>query len=380
MTDHVPTSSKSSESAAAQRRQQFWAKVIVIIVIVAVAILKPKVEAWLNQRAGNPIDIVQTDPTASDSTATNRPDVPGDSAGAGLDDLGTLTISDPDDAAAEKPNASETALPGANRKSTSKKSKSETGTGAVASETSVASRTNGSSTPVATESKTESPKNRTTKRTDVTQTAPQPRSDTKPGASGKATSDPEVMNPDKPSSSGTKSSDTKPSGTKSSGTKTTDSKTKAGKPKTVGPKLATPEASAESVPGKLTLIKGSRDVFVSTAGLKYVSGSQDGHRLKHVLQHAEDNLDKPIHGVYAGDRDQILAWIDIAYTKGQKGGKGTRTEEEGGRTVYTVDLGEKIGYVCGQVGKRRNNPPCRFLRLVVQNGNEVVTAFPAESM
>lgn len=137
---------------------------------------------------------------------------------------------------------------------------------------------------------------------------------------------------------------------------------------------------AKDPPGKLSLIAGTQDEFRSTAGLMYVRGSQDGHRLKHVLKHAEDNLDKPIHGVFQGDRDQILAWIDIAYTKGKQGGKGVRVEKQGGRVVYTVDLGEKIGVVGGQVGDRKGNPPCRFLRLVVQNGNEVVTAYPSQSL
>ena len=112
----------------------------------------------------------------------------------------------------------------------------------------------------------------------------------------------------------------------------------------------------------------------------YVRGSEDGHRLKHVLQHAKDNLDKPVHGVYSGGRDQILAWIDKAYLKGKQGGKGTRVENQGGRTVYTVDLGEKIGFVGGQVGERKRHPDCRYLRLVIQNNNEVVTAYPSQSL
>ena len=150
-------------------------------------------------------------------------------------------------------------------------------------------------------------------------------------------------------------------------------------PENPGPQKK-PSAEDDDPPGQLTLVRGTRDEFRSSAGLMYVRGSEDGHRLKHVLKHAKDNLNKPIHGVFDGSRDEILAWIDQAYLKGLKGGKGTRVEEQGGRTVFTVDLGEKIGFVGGQVGKRKGNPSCRFLKLVVQNGADVVTAYPAQSL
>ena len=122
--------------------------------------------------------------------------------------------------------------------------------------------------------------------------------------------------------------------------------------------------------------------FQSTAGLLYVQGSADGHRLKHVLKHARDIPDKNIHDVFdgEGDRDTILAWIDIAYEAGKKGGRGTKVERQGGRVVYTVKMSQRIGYVGGRAGRRDNFPECRYLRLVVQNGNEVVTAYPSRSM
>lgn len=141
-----------------------------------------------------------------------------------------------------------------------------------------------------------------------------------------------------------------------------------------------PAAESADPPGKLTLVSGTRDRFRSSAGLLYLPGSADGHRLKHILRHSADDPDKPVHGVYTGDRDQILAWIDMAFERGRKGGRGTRRRNENGRTVYTVDLGQKIGYVGGQTGKRKNHPPCRFLRLVVENDDEVVTAYPTQSL
>lgn len=140
------------------------------------------------------------------------------------------------------------------------------------------------------------------------------------------------------------------------------------------------DSKAQPRLGKLTLVRGTRDEFRSTAGLMYVPGSADGHRLKHVLKHAEDNLSKPVHGVFDGDRDQILEWIDKAYVMGKKGEKGARKESQRDRTVYTANLNERVGYVGGQKGKRNGNKECRYLRLVLENGAEVVTAYPSDRM
>ena len=137
----------------------------------------------------------------------------------------------------------------------------------------------------------------------------------------------------------------------------------------------TKKPDSKPPPGKLTLVKGTRDRFRSTAGLMYVPGSRDGHRLKHVLKHAKDDTSKPVHGVFKGDRDQILAWIDIAYEKGRKGGKGVNKSKQYDRDVYIVDMGKNIGFMGGQVGERKNHPPCRYLQLVLED-NEVITAYP----
>lgn len=181
--------------------------------------------------------------------------------------------------------------------------------------------------------------------------------------------------------SGSSSSDKPGSTTKASGNdaRSNPNKTSGSKPASTKPDSTKPTAPP---PGKLTLVNRSRQEFKSTAGLMYVRGSQDGHRLKHVLKHGEDDLSKPVHGVFDGDgdKDKILAWIDIAYEKGKKGGKGTRKEDQGGRTVYTVRMDSRIGFVGGQKGQRGRERPCQYLRLVLQNGNEVVTAYPQDSM
>lgn len=131
-------------------------------------------------------------------------------------------------------------------------------------------------------------------------------------------------------------------------------------------------------PGRLSLIAGTTDEFVSAAGLLYLPGSADQHRLKHVLKHAQDDLSKPIHGVFTGNRDQILTWIDLAWLEYQNKSARVRSQQQGGRTAITVDLQEKIGYVGGQRGQQKDHPPCRYLKLVVQQDNEVVTAYPVD--
>jgi hypothetical protein len=58
-----------------------------------------------------------------------------------------------------------------------------------------------------------------------------------------------------------------------------------------------------------------------------------------------------------------------------KSGQKTTTQVDDDRTIYTVDLESRVGYVGGSSGRRRDNPPARRVRLVLE-GNNVVTAFP----
>lgn len=43
---------------------------------------------------------------------------------------------------------------------------------------------------------------------------------------------------------------------------------------------------------------------------------------------------------------------------------------------YEIDMGRRVGYVGGQAGAAAGNPAANFIRLIIENGNEVVTAFP----
>ena len=121
------------------------------------------------------------------------------------------------------------------------------------------------------------------------------------------------------------------------------------------------------------------DVFESTAGLIYGKGSEDGHRLKHILKHAEDSPKKKVHGVFDGERDQILSMIDDAWTRYQKNDSTVRSSLQNNRIVITAKMNERIGYVGGEEGERKGHPECRYLRIVIDKPNRIVTAYPVQS-
>lgn len=120
-------------------------------------------------------------------------------------------------------------------------------------------------------------------------------------------------------------------------------------------------------------------VFESAAGLVYKTGSADGHRIDHVLEHGSDEPDKQVHGVYdPGDRAAVLAVIDEAWLKAKKGGSDVRKQKQNQRTVYTIRMNRRIGFVGGKEGKQQNHPECRNIRIVVEGTAEVITAYPVK--
>ena len=119
----------------------------------------------------------------------------------------------------------------------------------------------------------------------------------------------------------------------------------------------------------------SADRFISPEGLLYTPGSAEGHRLKHLERHIKDNPSRAgSHGVFDGEMAGALKTIDRAYQRAKKNQK-TSKEVDDGRTIYTVDMGGRIGYVGGRNGKRRRNPMARRVKIVL-SGNRVITAYP----
>jgi len=119
-----------------------------------------------------------------------------------------------------------------------------------------------------------------------------------------------------------------------------------------------------------------RNRYESPAGLIYGSGSEEGHRLKHIARHLEDQPDRPgSHGVFQGTMKEFLVAIDDGFTRAKKGGKGTKKEENGDSTVYEATFDKTIGFQGGQSGGRKKKPPSKKIRIVVR-GESLITAFP----
>jgi hypothetical protein len=123
------------------------------------------------------------------------------------------------------------------------------------------------------------------------------------------------------------------------------------------------------------LRKVSASDYLSPAGLVYGSGSAQGHRLEHLRRHTVDDPGRSgPHGVFDGGMEGALRTIDLAYERAETGQR-TTVKTDDNRTIYTVDLGKRVGYVGGREGQRRRHPMARRVRLVLE-GNRVVTAFP----
>jgi hypothetical protein len=125
------------------------------------------------------------------------------------------------------------------------------------------------------------------------------------------------------------------------------------------------------------LVETGHEDYISPAGLRFTRGSLEGHRLKHLARHLQDQPDRPgRHGVFHGDMAQVLKLLDEAYKRALSGEKGTsRREDEDGDTVFEVNFSKPIGYLGGREGAERKNPECKRVRMVV-NDNRLITAFP----
>ena len=374
-------------------RRKLWIQFLAFAVIVLLIYLKPKVEAWVESQSK-----VSTTTDVTSSSDVERPAEPGVSASS--PDDGHVSTggagTDPSAEAATKvapAPKSETTSKRKSKKQPPKSSESDTpADGGAVPESDVAVADTSVKSPKPTTSKTSADENPAKENSssgnsnEVTnaKTGGAGEKSVTANSSPKANSEPAG----KSSSTAKDSSTTKKSGTQKSSTGS--SITKMDRPSTK-PKQV-PGDSEKNIPppkskpatnqpelGKLKEIRNN--VFESSAGLIYRSGSEDGHRLKHVMQHAKDNPEKPKHGVFdgEGDRDIVLAIIDEAFMKAKQGGPDVRTENQNDRLVYTVNLKRRIGHSGGQEGERKGFPECRYLRIVLEDDNVVISAFPTRT-
>ena len=143
------------------------------------------------------------------------------------------------------------------------------------------------------------------------------------------------------------------------------------------PQNQTPaKVERESSSDKFELKELNRNKYESPEGLIYAMGPRGEHRIDHILRHAKDNQSRPVHSVFEGDKDLILRTIDEAYALIKASSNRVRSSREGNRIEYTVDMKRRIGFEGGQKGKRNNFPQLKRLKLILQNENYVVTAYP----
>ncbi|MDG1875530.1 MAG: hypothetical protein P8J27_16585 [Mariniblastus sp.] len=114
----------------------------------------------------------------------------------------------------------------------------------------------------------------------------------------------------------------------------------------------------------------------SPAGLVYGMGGGGEHRTEHVLRHAKDQPNRPSHGVFTAQGDDVFRLIDESYELVKDKSKRVKSESSRGNIAHVIDMKRKIGFKGGQSGARNGNPALYKVKLVLANGNEVITAYP----
>jgi hypothetical protein len=144
------------------------------------------------------------------------------------------------------------------------------------------------------------------------------------------------------------------------------------------PAAKKPASSGKTAPPKFELKKLGKGDLESPAGLIYSPGPQGEHRVDHVMRHSKDEPSRPQHGVFNGSRDEILKLLDDAYQLIKQNSRQVNKQSDGNRTEYTIRFDRAIGYEGGRSGMRNNFPKVNRVRLVLEDGKYVVTAYPVK--
>ena len=133
--------------------------------------------------------------------------------------------------------------------------------------------------------------------------------------------------------------------------------------------------------GRPYLKDGQRGKKVSPAGLVYNSSRSGEHRTEHVLRHAKDMPSRPgNHGVFDADGDDVFRLLDEAYELIQSNSRQVSKDRpragEEYKTAYTINMNRRIGYRGGKSGNRDGKPAVTKIKIVIANGDQVITAYP----
>lgn len=139
-----------------------------------------------------------------------------------------------------------------------------------------------------------------------------------------------------------------------------------------------PTTAPKTAASKFELKKLDKGRLETPAGLVYSPGPQGEHRVEHVMRHAKDEPSRQQHGVFNGSRDEILKLIDEAFQMIKQNSRQVSKQSDGNRTEYTIRFDRAIGYEGGRSGMKNNFPKVNRLRLVLEDGKYVVTAYPVK--
>ena len=145
----------------------------------------------------------------------------------------------------------------------------------------------------------------------------------------------------------------------------------------LGNRSSNNSSSHSNSPSSYLTPTGKKNRLQSPAGLVY-GESRGEHRVDHVMRHAVDDKNRPVHSVFDGTQDEILKVIDEAYEQIKSKSNRVKSKPDKRldfRTAYTVDMKRKIGYLGGKRGQRENYPSRSKLTLVLDNEKFVITAY-----
>jgi len=66
----------------------------------------------------------------------------------------------------------------------------------------------------------------------------------------------------------------------------------------------------------------------------------------------------------------------LTWNIAKQGGPDVTIVPQGNRTAYIVDMKQKVGYVGGQAGAAAGNPAATHVQIIVESGNNLITAYP----